>query len=49
MKFMCTLEIQIAQVTVQCNMNIQSANKFHIAWYQSAIFVLLYDYCAKYI
>ncbi len=44
MKFICTLKIHIAQGIAECNMNFQSAYKFHIAQYQSVIFPLLYDY-----
>ncbi len=35
--------------TVEWNMNFQSSNKCHIAWYQSTIFALYYDYCVLYI
>ena len=43
MKFYCTMKIDIARGEAECDINFQSAIKFHFARTCSAIFVLLYD------
>ena len=47
MKFICTMEIHIARGNAEGNMNFQSANKFHIALTQRAVFSLLHDNCVS--